>query len=344
MTHRFPAKEIALQSGLSTATVDRVLNARAGVSPQAKRRVETALRELEAQEQQLSARGRRLVIDVVAEAPSRFLREIRSSTERALSTFRPLSIRARFTFHETLSVPDCVAELVRIAKRGSDGVCLKARDVPEIRNAISDLTMRGIPVVTIFTDCPSSQRTAYAGLDNYKAGQTAGYLMSGLLNGADGTVLATQSDRGFQGEEDRLDGFRQQFSRSRPDVPILEVGSGAGLNRRTAEAIEKAYEKGTRIIGVYSMGGGNHGVIKTLTQFRQKPIAIIGHDLDEDNVDLLRSEALTLVLYHDLEQDMRTAIQHILAHRRVLPNAPPDNSLSDIQIITPLTIPDRYCP
>ena len=63
MTHRFPIKEIALQSGLSTATIDRALNGRAHVSPQTQERVKAAISELEAQEQQLSARGRRLFVD-----------------------------------------------------------------------------------------------------------------------------------------------------------------------------------------------------------------------------------------------------------------------------------------
>ncbi|MGB4111442.1 MAG: LacI family DNA-binding transcriptional regulator, partial [Yoonia sp.] len=34
MTHRFPIKEIAAQAGLSTATVDRVINMRPNVSAQ----------------------------------------------------------------------------------------------------------------------------------------------------------------------------------------------------------------------------------------------------------------------------------------------------------------------
>ena len=45
MTHRFPIKEIARQAGLGPATIDRVLNNRANVSPQTRNRVAAALRE-----------------------------------------------------------------------------------------------------------------------------------------------------------------------------------------------------------------------------------------------------------------------------------------------------------
>ena len=54
MTHRISLKEIAIQSDLSTATVDRAINNRAHISPQAKPRVAAAISELEGQEAQLA--------------------------------------------------------------------------------------------------------------------------------------------------------------------------------------------------------------------------------------------------------------------------------------------------
>ena len=50
MSHRFSIKEIAHQAGLSTATIDRVINHRPGVRRQTANRVHAAIRELEAQE------------------------------------------------------------------------------------------------------------------------------------------------------------------------------------------------------------------------------------------------------------------------------------------------------
>jgi LacI family transcriptional regulator len=85
MTHRFPLKEIARQAGLSLATVERAIHGRAHVSPQAKARVSAALGELEAQEAQLSARGRRMFFDVVVDAPDRFSRAAQNMSCRRWS-------------------------------------------------------------------------------------------------------------------------------------------------------------------------------------------------------------------------------------------------------------------
>jgi hypothetical protein len=66
----------------------------------------------------------------------------------------------------------------------------------------------------------------------------------------------------------------------------------------------------------------------------------VGHDLDEDNLRLLRQGRVSVVLHHDLGQDMRRACQAILQAHGALPGAP--HSLpSNIQVITPYNTPAR---
>ena len=337
MTHRFPVKEIALQSGLSTATIDRVLNGRAHVSPQTRRRVEDAIQELLAQESQLSAKGRRLFFDIVVEAPNRFSREIRKASEAILPALRPAAVRPRFEFAETLPDARLKQILNRIAKRGSQGVCLKARDTAGVREAIGLLRQRNIPVVTIFTDCPGSDRLAYAGLDNAGAGRTAAYLMHKLLAPHAETVLTTLSQHAFQGEAERFQTFRSELGRLRPAVTVLDASGGGGLNAGTGREVAQRLRTAPDIDGVYSMGGANLAVLEALDHRGGAPAVYIAHDLDEDNLELLRRERLTLVLHHDLTTDMHTAFRHLLAFHGLGP-APPRPE-SDIQVITPMNLP-----
>ncbi|WP_298983279.1 LacI family DNA-binding transcriptional regulator [uncultured Roseibium sp.] len=340
MTHRFPIKEIALQAGLSTATVDRVLNKRPNVSPQTHRRVHDAMEELGRQEGQLAAKGRRLFIDVVMEAPARFGREVQLASEDVQKQLAPAALRTRFSIAETMTSVTCAATLDRIRKRGSHGVCLKARDTAELRSAISRLTDKRIPVVTIFTDITGSQKLAYAGLSNENAGRTAAYLMLKQLGPADRVVLTILSQLAFQGEEERYDGFRSELNRSRPDIEVLEASGGGGLNTATERAVAEKIQSAPKIAGVYSMGGGNQAVLKALERAGKTPSVFVAHDLDEDNLELLRGEKLTFVLHHDLRSDMRTAFRHIMAFHGIGPE--PAASLSDIQIVTPVNIPMAF--
>ena len=178
MTHRFPIKEIARQAGLGTATVDRVLNGRAHVSPQTRLRVSAAIDELTEQEAQLAARGRRLFFDFVVEAPSRFSREVRRAAEAILPQIGPAACRPRFLLQEIMEEDEVLRALQRILKRGSHGVCLKARDTIRIREAVNGLLAAKIPVVTLVTDIGGTDRLTYVGLDNAGAGRTAAFLVA----------------------------------------------------------------------------------------------------------------------------------------------------------------------
>src|SRR5471032_2863129 len=184
-------KEIALQAGLGLATVDRVLNGREHVREHTRQRVRHAIEELEKQQFQLATSGRKLVVDVVVEAPHRFSDEIREALESELPGLQPAVFRPRFLMQDTMTTAEVSAALRTIGRRGSHGVLLKARDEPEVADAVGELQQRGIPVVTIFTDVPQSVRMAYAGLDNRMAGATAAYLMGQWLARREGDVLVT---------------------------------------------------------------------------------------------------------------------------------------------------------
>lgn len=339
MTHRFPIKEIAAQSGLSAATVDRVLNARAHVSAQSAKRVAAAIAELEAQEAQLSARGRRVFVDVVVEAPQRFSTEIRAAAEAVLPLIGAAVIRPRFSFHQRLTGPDTAAILDRIAGRGSQGVCLKARDVPPVRAAVARLAARGIPVVTIFTDLTGTDRIAYAGLDNAMAGRTAAWLLARICGGAGGTVLTAMSDAGFAGEEERFAAFSAALARAAPRLVIRDASGGGGLNPETARRIAEVARQAADLRAVYSMGGGNRAIRSTLLAMGRLPELYIAHDLDADNRAMLRRGELSVVLDHDLRADMQAAFTHILQAQRLVPPGSAPTGPSPIRVVTPENLP-----
>ena len=338
MKHPFPLKEIALQSGLSLATVDRALHGRAHVSAQTARRVQAAIVELTRQEGQLAARGRRMFIDIVVEAPRRFSDELRWAANQVLPKFAPAVIRPRFHFAEDIGPAKTVAILAMIAKRGSQGIVLKAQNVASIRAEIDRLIDLKIPVVTVFTDCPDCARLAYVGLNNTNAGRTAAYLFAQCLQGRSGAVLTTTSRRQFQGEEARAQAFTAEMARLCPEVTLHEASGGAGLALETATRITRAVHGLDHLLGVYSMGGANAAILSTLVNAQLEPEFFIAHDLDRENRSLLRQGRLAFVLHHDLRADLDQAVQHITAYHKLRPPVL-EAGTADVQIITPANCP-----
>lgn len=338
MTHRFPLKEIARQAGLGTATVDRVINNRAHVSPQTRARVMAAIAELEGQEAQLAARGRRMFFDFVIEAPDRFGREVRRAVERVLPQIGAAVCRPRFAMQEVMSDAEVVAMLGRIAKRGSHGVCLKARDVPVIREAVDQLVAAGIPVVTIVTDLGDSGRSAYVGLDNQSAGRTAAYLMAQRLSDQAGTVLATRSNESFLGEKVREEAFTSEMVRRCPNLRIIAVTGGSGVPHETGQLVSAVTGQLKDLRGVYSMGGGNRAILNVLADRDLRPEVYVAHDLDQENRALIATERVSFVLHHDLSADMVNVFQALLHWHRLVPDIA-QNLLSNVQVITPENLP-----
>jgi LacI family transcriptional regulator len=338
MSHPFLVKEIALQAGVSEATVDRVLNGRDGVRRHTAQRVRQAILELDGQSQQAGMVGRKFVIDVLMQAPQRFFEAVRAALETEMPALRPAVFRARCHFREVASTREMATLIDNIGRRGSHGLLLKAPDEPEVAASVDRLCARGIPVVTLVTDVANCQRAAYVGMDNRAAGETAAYLIGEWLGPGPAKVLATLSSNRFRGEEEREMGFRRALRSRYPHLGIFDVSEGLGIDRATGELVRQALDAHPDIVAVYSIGGGNLAVLEAFAAMKRFCRVFIGHDLDADNLGLLRAARISAVLHHDLRSDMRSACQHLMRAHGVLPKASPSPA-SQVQVITPFNLP-----
>jgi LacI family transcriptional regulator len=69
----------------------------------------------------------------------------------------------------------------------------------------------------------------------------------------------------------------------------------------------------------------------------------LAHDLDADNVELLRSGVVSAVLHHDLQADMRRALRQVMRAHGLLPGAP-TSIAANVEVITPHNVPARMLP
>ncbi|MFC4466336.1 LacI family DNA-binding transcriptional regulator [Streptomyces xiangluensis] len=339
MGHPFPVREIARQAGLSEATVDRVLNGRGGVRESTAQEVHRAIADLDRQRTQVRLVGRTFMIDIVMQAPERFTTAVRAALEAELPSLHPAVLRSRFRFRETGPVGELVGTLDRIARRGSQGVILKAPDVPQVTAAVGRLEAAGIPVVTLVTDLPASTRLAYVGIDNRAAGATAAYLLGQWLGDRPGHVLTTVSRGFFRGEEEREMGFRAAIRARHPVRRLVEVTDSDGLDATQYDLVLAALRDDPGIKAVYSIGGGNVATLDAFDALNRPCEVFIAHDLDHDNAGLLRAGRLSAVLHHDLRQDMRRACRVVMRAHGALPADTAPVLPSPIQVVTPYNMP-----
>ena len=72
------------------------------------------------------------------------------------------------------------------------GILVSAADPELMKDAIDSAADAGIPVITIDSDSPKSNRLTFIGTNNYQAGQMSGELLAKELNGK-GSVVSTAS-------------------------------------------------------------------------------------------------------------------------------------------------------
>jgi ribose transport system substrate-binding protein len=103
---------------------------------------------------------------------------------------------------------------------------------PEINKAIA----AGIPVITIDSDAPDSQRLFFIGTNNLEAGRLGGQRVAAELNGKGNVVFFTMP--GQPNLEERLKGYKDVFAGT-PGIKIVEVFDMKG---ESGTAMDKAQE------------------------------------------------------------------------------------------------------
>ncbi|KQU41421.1 MULTISPECIES: LacI family DNA-binding transcriptional regulator [unclassified Rhodococcus (in: high G+C Gram-positive bacteria)] len=339
MGHRYKVREIAQQSGLSEATVDRVLHERPGVREDTRAEVRQAIADLDKQRTQLRLSGRKFFVDVVMQAPERFCSQVRSALEAELPMLSPAVVRSRFHFRETESVPAMLETLDGIRARGSHGLIVKAPDDPQVSDALDAVVAAGIPVVTYVSDVPSSARTAYVGIDDGAAGATAAYLVDQWLGESTSSVLVTLSHDTFRNEGEREIGFRRALRRTASGVPraVFDIARSSGLDDTVEDLVVEALTQHPDIEAVYSIGGGNVATVRAFERVGRRCRVFIAHDLDADNRRLLAERSISAVLHHDLRADARSACRLLMQAAGALDGV--RDEPSPVHVVTPHNTP-----
>jgi ribose transport system substrate-binding protein len=103
---------------------------------------------------------------------------------------------------------------------------------PEIDKAVA----AGIPVITIDSDAPDTQRLYFIGTNNLEAGRLGGQKVAAELNGKGNVVFFTMP--GQPNLEERLKGYKDVFA-NYPGIKVVEVFDMKG---QSTAAMDKAEE------------------------------------------------------------------------------------------------------
>lgn len=309
--------DLAREAGVSSATVDRVLNNRQGVKPRTRELVLTTARRLgylpDGETTLLPSPPRLVRLAFLLPAGTNvFMRALRAQIETQAATREALEVRVESI--EGFN-PESLARSLDEVPAEVDGLGLVALDHPLVREAIRRLAQRGISVVTLASDVQNVPRLAYVGIDNRQAGRLAGYVMGRFLGRRDDVKVAFYAgSRAYRGHEEREMGFRSVLAEEFPGVRIVEL-------REIMDDRDRAYAETLSVLdahgdlgAIYNAGAGNPGIARALSERRRAgKVVLIGHEATEGNKRLLLEGAMDAAIDQNPRVEAREAL-NILSH------------------------------
>ena len=196
----------------------------------------------------------------------------------------------------------------------TDGLAIMAKETPLVRDAISDLRTRGIPVVSLVSDQPNSDRDHFVGIDNVAAGRTAGTLLGRFIGGRKGKVLVVITNKQSRDMIERRHGFDQVMSDAFPDLEPLPSVEGQEDPAHTEQVTLRALEAHPDAVGVYSVGASVKGIARAIAAagLPDRPV-LVDHELTENSAALLRDGAIDAVITQNTGHLARSALRVLRA-------------------------------
>jgi LacI family transcriptional regulator len=332
--------DIAREAGVSSATVDRVLNNRNGVKERTREVViETARRlgYLAGSSLPFPSSTKQIRLDFVLPAGTNtFIANLLTHLERQAEHHSELDVH----IHSIEGFnPDTLARTLNDLHGKTLGVGVIALDHPTVREAMRNLAASGVSIVTLVSDILHVPRIGYIGIDNRAAGRLAGYLLGRFLGrGVKRKIALFAGSLSYRGHEEREMGFRHIIGEDFSDLEIVEL-------REIRDDRERAYTEALALLkrhpdlaGIYNIGAGNQGIGQALQETGgAHQIIFVGHELTDHNKAFLLDGTVDAVIDQNPRVEAREALSML---SRTIQGLPGDYHSPRLQVIFRENIPE----
>ncbi len=332
-TQKPTVNDIARVAGVSLATVDRVLNARPGVRRVTIDKVNEAIAELgyirDTAAANLARRrvykllfilpttGNEFVAALQADIVAQSAKQIHNRTTLDMVSVAPFDPQAIVQVLDNLSPAD------------ADGVAVFGPETPSVRDAVKRTRAKGIAVVALVSDLPSSDRDHFVGIDNIAAGRTAAQLMGRFVR-EQGRILVITGSRLARDHLERRKGFDAVMTESFPGLDVVASIEGQDDPDLIQSMLPDIFDAYPDLCGVYSSAAGNPGLIRYLENTaRRKDLVVVAHELTPGSRAALQSGIFDAIISQDTGHLVRSAIRLLKA---TADGAPIDHTQERIRI------------
>ncbi|MGI6077545.1 MAG: substrate-binding domain-containing protein [Fastidiosipilaceae bacterium] len=348
---RVTIKMIAEKSGVSRGTVDRVIHNRPSVKPEIRERVQAVIEELNYQPN-MTARAlaksnvtKTIGVLIANTKEGIFEDEVKRGLDDAQTVVTENGTHLDVRFIEGENTDLIRQHLVEFMNSPIDGLIIYGKNSAELIGWVNRFVDRQIPVVTINTDLPESNRDCYIGEDQYRCGAIASDLMHKFCrNEAD--ILVILGSYKYTGHTARTQGFIDSITKKGFSKQKLHVRECHNNYEETYQCVTEFLKKNSGWQGIYM---ANESVVacaeavKTLN--RQDDTLIVFHDRSDVNDQFMRDGILDYCIDQNLYDQAYTAVEVLSQHLSLDQPLPSGVHHTATTIYTPSSLPieDRFC-
>ncbi len=310
--------DVAKFAGVSLATADRVINKRSGVRDATRQKVMDAVAKLGYEPDPVAARlarSRKQVIAIVVPGDGHRLTK---SIERYWHLIQKSSVHTRvqlrMAIYDMSRQETMLEELEKVCQE-VDGILLSAPDTEHTRQAVRNITEKGVPIFSIFSRLSEGYANRYIGYDHYKIGRTAVHLLKILTNGKSGKILTYSTFLQMMAYKDRLEGQKSYLDEHDWSCELIEVPFRQGGND-LVETLTNYIDNNEDVVALTCLG---HETTDLIDHFEKQPkrydhlkIVSVVIDMERRIVDALLGGKIDAILYLDASEVARVGISSLI--------------------------------
>lgn len=307
--------DIAREAGVSLATVDRVLNDRAGVREKTRKKVNDAIVALgyvrDTAAASLARRHFYRLVFILPETDNEFVLALASELSAQQARQRHQRVSLNIVRTPPFEPEALVEALDAVDRADAEGVAIFGPETPSVRDAVRRARERGLAIVALVSDLPNAPRDHFVGIDNTAAGRTAAELMGRFVKGP-GKILVVTGSRLARDHLERRSGFDEVMARDYPQLDIVASVEGRDDPELIRSIMPQIFDGsgGSDIKGIYSSAAGNGGLIDFLEETgRARDVTFIAHELTPVSRAALERGTIDAILSQDTGHLVRSAIR-----------------------------------
>lgn len=304
--------DIAAEAGVSETTVNRVLNERGSVSAETRARVVAAAKRLGVPRLLPDTRRNLTRFDIiVAGSGTPYFQRLDLAFQRAMQMLGRKVVVHRTLIAEGPGDERRAAEAILSPRQKRHGLIVAVRDSELVRGALRHVIDSGVPVVTLMSDIGDLPRLHYAGIDNYRAGRSIGYVL-GRFARQPGRVLLISNALSYRAHAERIRGVQDVLGADFPHLRCGPVHQCHDQQDLCYAATVQALREGD-LAAVYNSGAGTPGIMAALRHAGVAgKVTLAGHEISPEHRQYIEQGLMDVVVDQDPDGQVASSMQHLL--------------------------------